>query len=286
MEYPIFRALSMCLLVALVACSETPSEEEPSVTVSPAGAGIHDNRIQILNLGTFHMGFTSDSESTEFNEKDLENQRRVHEIARKLVEFDPTVILIEGLPEEDEQLRNEYLQYVNDPDMVIQSPSEVELLAFELGRLCGTERIYGIDHRMSYNYLIAREVDNAIDSATVYDYYSNPFRNTPDLNVDEDTLNLLDHLRMINDDRYLDFMMAINADILTHVGTEDGFEGADEAVRFYHRNLRIYSNLNRINLSEDDRVFILMGAAHTAFLRDFIRRSPKYRAVDPFIYLK
>ncbi|WP_425545666.1 DUF5694 domain-containing protein [Kangiella japonica] len=37
----------------------------------------------------------------------------------------------------------------------------------------------------------------------------------------------------------------------------------------------IYCNLYRIRMTKDGRVFILMGRAHTVFLREFIKRSPK-----------
>ncbi len=49
--------------------------------------------------------------------------------------------------------------------------------------------------------------------------------------------------------------------------------------------MRIYSNLNRIKLTKDDRVLILMGAAHTAMLREFIKRSPKFEMVNTVDYL-
>lgn len=74
--------------------------------------------------------------------------------------------------------------------------------------------------------------------------------------------------------------------MLTHAGTENEFERADEAAKFYQRNRRMYSNLNRMDLNENDRVLILMGATHTAYFRDFISRSPKYEMVDTFEYLK
>jgi hypothetical protein len=80
--------------------------------------------------------------------------------------------------------------------------------------------------------------------------------------------------------------IAINADILNHAGTKDNFEGADEAANYYRRNLRMYSNLNRIPLEKQNRVFILMGASHTAFFRDFMSRSPKYEMENTFSYLK
>ena len=65
-----------------------------------------------------------------------------------------------------------------------------------------------------------------------------------------------------------------------------GFEGADEAAKYYQRNLRIYSNLNRIPMTNEDRVFILSGGSHTAFLNEFMKRSPKYEVVNTMDYLK
>jgi hypothetical protein len=39
-------------------------------------------------------------------------------------------------------------------------------------------------------------------------------------------------------------------------------------------------------MKETDRVFILMGAAHTAFLRENLKRSPKFELVNTLVYLK
>ena len=57
----------------------------------------------------------------------------------------------------------------------------------------------------------------------------------------------------------------------THCGIRNsGDIFLDNAAKFYHRNMKIYSNLNRIPMTKQDRVFIIMGSAHTAFLREFI----------------
>ena len=243
-------------------------------------------KIQVLNFGTFHMGFTSDANKTEFDEEDRKNQQRVHAIAEKLSDFDPTVIIVEQEPKYNEKIQQEYGNYVNNPDTVFENPSEIELLAYELGRLSGTERIYGIDHKMGYNYRIGQEIDNQIDPQWHDKYYNDPLTFYPSVNTDRDSLNMLGKLRLTNRDQYLDFLIAVNADMLTHAGTEGGYEGADEAAKYYQRNLRMYSNLNRIELDEDDRIFILMGASHTAFFRDFMSRDPKYKMVDTFKYLR
>lgn len=243
-------------------------------------------KIQVLNFGTFHMGFTSDANKTEFDEEDQKNQQRVHAIAEKLSDFDPTVIIVEQEPKYNEKIQQEYGNYVNNPDTVFENPSEIELLAYELGRLSGTERIYGIDHKMRYNYRIGQEIDNQIDPQWYDKYYNDPLTFYPSVNIARDSLSLFGKLKLMNRDRYLDFLIAVNADMLTHAGTEGGYEGADEAAKYYQRNLRMYSNLNRIELDEDDRVFILMGASHTAFFRDFMSRDPKYKMVDTFKYLR
>lgn len=259
----------------------TQANETSQTKVSSA-----EQKIEVLNFGTFHMGFTTDANTTEFDEHDKENQKEVHGIAQKLSSFKPTVILVETIPENNAELQREYANYVDNPDMFFSSPSEVELLAYELGRLSGTKRIYGIDHKMSYNYMVAMEIENAIDSVWINKYYKDPMSFYPELNNREKESSLLNKLIQSNQDSFLDFLIAVNADMLTHAGTDQGFEGADEAAKYYQRNLRMYSNLNRIDLSMDDRVFILMGGSHTAFFRDFISRSPKFEMVNTMDYLQ
>jgi len=244
------------------------------------------DKIPVLNFGTFHMGLTNDENKTEFDEHDRENQKKVHEVAEMLASFKPTVILVERIPESNDALQSEYKEYLRNPNMFFKQPSEIELLAYELGRICNTKRIYGIDHKMSYNYKIGSEIENHIDSNMHDKFYENPTPFFPILKVNRDSLNLLEKLKQANIDTFLDFLITVNADILTHVGSEKGFEGADEAAKYYQRNLRMYSNLNRIELNKDDRVFILMGASHTAFFRDFMSRSPKYHMVKTSEYLK
>jgi hypothetical protein len=99
-------------------------------------------------------------------------------------------------------------------------------------------------------------------------------------------MSVLQKLQMSNNPRYKDMLLNINADILTHISTDGNSEGADEAAKLYHRNLVMYSNLNQIELDEDDRVFMLMGATHTAFFDMWLKRSPKYELINTGSYLK
>lgn len=244
-----------------------------------------DQTIKVMNFGTFHMGYTNDATSVDFDENDEKNKAAVHRIAQMLVEFKPTVIIVETPPSYNSTLQKAYQDYLENPKMTIKDPNEIELLAFELGRLNATKRIYGIDHKMGYNYGIGYELATAKVNDKTYENYMN-LATAEEKKVNFDQLPVLEQLKMTNHPQYLDFLMNVNADMLTYVSTKDKFEGADEAAKFYQRNLRMYSNLNQIDLKPTDRVFILMGAAHTAFFNDFLKRSPKYELVNPLVYLK
>lgn len=243
-----------------------------------------DDAIPVLNLGTFHMGYSPDANTTEFDEYDKNNIAQVHQIAKAIAEFKPTIIIVETPPSYNEELKKYYQEYLKNPDMEIEEPSELELLAFEVGRLANTQHIYGVDFQAGYNYQIAEYVEYSKDTDTYYRYMEMLEKLEKEFAANEKTV--LEHLQMINDPRYLDVLININADMLTHVSSEGKSEGADEAAKFYHRNLVMYSNINQIPMHKDDRVFILMGGAHTAFFKMWMERSPKYKLVDVNTYLR
>jgi len=269
-------------------CQQTPVEGDANLESSILEAfepPAEDNRIPVLNMGTFHFGYTTDARSEEFDEHSDDNLRASHEIAAQLAEFKPTVLLVENVPERDSGLQAMYRSYLQNPDTVFENPNEVTMITFELGRLAGVDRIYGIDHKMGYNYSIGEQMDNKIDSAAYRAFMNNPFGHVTSTELNMVELSLHDKLLIHNHPDFLGVMITINADILTHVGSQEGFEGADQAARYYQRNLRMYANMNRLDLLPDDRVFFLSGASHTAFFADFLKRSPKYRMVSALDYL-
>ncbi|RDY61708.1 DUF5694 domain-containing protein [Flagellimonas nanhaiensis] len=276
--------LSLLILSIFFSCTNTQKPEEK--TNEPTAVEPESSGIKVLNFATFHMGYSSDAHTVEFDENNKKNKDTIHQVAAMLAAFKPTVIIVEATPEYNGTLQGNYATYLKDQDAVFENPDEIELLAFEVGRLAGTKRIYGVDHKMEYNYNIGSEIVNSIDSLTINNFQADPFKSIPHLSLFEEGLPLMERLKRINHPKMLDFLITANADILTYAGTENGFEGADEAAKYYQRNLRIYSNLNRLQLGENDRLFILTGGSHTAFLREFMERDEKYEMVNTFDYLK
>lgn len=241
-------------------------------------------KVKVLNFGTFHMAYTPDAHSFKFDQKDKKSISETYEIAKMIAQFKPTIICVERVPSEFEKLNEDYSNFLRNKDYKTNYGGEIALIAYQVGKISGVKKIYCIDEQeiSNYNYDITNQLKNQVDSINPKKYNQEIIN---ELNKVE-KLSTLEKLKKINTKEYLDQNININADNLTYVSTKGNFEGADEASIFYHRNLRIFSNLNQIPVTKDDRIFIIMGSAHTAFLNEFMKRSPKYELVDVKKYLK
>ena len=286
-----FKAACLTLLITLhFSCNLKEGKSSEPETISTNTQTDTDkkttSKIPVLNIGSFHFRFTPDAHKVEFNEEGASEQAEIRALNEMLAKFKPTIICVERTPENEAEINEAYQAYLKNHDKLDSNYGETSMVAFEIARLNGIKKIYGIDHQMGYNYNIGNEMVNSIDSLTYNAYIQNPFSHDPEFNVNPEELSLLDHFKLMNSPKYQDFLMNINADILTYVGSENGFEGADEATKLYQRNLRMFSNINRIPMKSTDRVFILSGGLHAAFIASLMKRSPKYELVDPLAYLK
>ncbi len=283
--------IALIIFIVFSGCNNKIKEE---IKYTKKTNAVDSPKIEVLNFGTFHFGSTPDANKTEFDEENEERQKEVREISKMIAEFEPTIIIVESLPKNNDKLNKLYQKWLNDPSELNTKNGEISMIAFDVARLSNIDSIYGIDNHMGYNYSVGDyierhpDLENSIDPKTYLQITNNPFQDFPQmakLQENYENLSLLEKLKFINNPIYLDYSINTNADKLLYVGVDDGFEGADNAAIFYHRNMKIFSNLNRIKMDKDERVFILMGAAHTAFLREFFKRSPKFEMVNTLEYL-
>ncbi|MGQ3087624.1 DUF5694 domain-containing protein, partial [Flavobacterium sp.] len=68
--------------------------------------------------------------------------------------------------------------------------------------------------------------------------------------------------------------------IANKAGKADDFTGAQLVSEWYRRNLYIYSILQKLTEAEDDKVMLIMGAGHTALLREFIKFDDTFEIVE------
>lgn len=71
-----------------------------------------------------------------------------------------------------------------------------------------------------------------------------------------------------------------------HIGKVANYIGTDHLMRWYERNLKIYTNIARIIESNDDRILVLIGAAHINSLQWYIAGAGEYNLEKVEKYLK
>lgn len=244
-----------------------------------------NNKIKVLNIGVFHMGQTSDASSTEYNEASTKAKQEIKEVNQAIAQFKPTIILIEAQPKYQQKLNHAYKKYLQNTEAKTgYENNEIQLLGFEIGRLSNVKKIVGIDHRMSYDY----DMQIVAEKIKAKKYFETGKKlqaliSTIDQNVEK--VGLKNSLLTLNTDEAYNFLININADMLMFANSKNSFEGADEAAKFYHRNIRMFANINKIKTNKNDRILIISGATHAAFFNKFIKRSMVYDLVSLSDYL-
>lgn len=248
------------------------------VANSSIGQETKKDNIKVLNFATFHLSGSNDAISSSVNIENPEVKKEIEKIVKKLVEFKPTIICVEVPVSSSEGTNRIYQKYKIDQSNTTNWSEEINSIAFEVGRLSGVENIFGIDSRLGFNY--PKLMDLAKKSESIEDYINEYVKSSEKIN----DKSILEKFREYNTDNFksttLDFY-----NTLAVMHTQGNFEGAEIISDFYKRNLMIYSNFNDVPKSSDDRILIILGATHSAYLDFFMRDHPTYDLIDPKDYL-
>ncbi|MGA9651029.1 DUF5694 domain-containing protein, partial [Pedobacter sp.] len=60
----------------------------------------------------------------------------------------------------------------------------------------------------------------------------------------------------------------------------ESFAGAFSVSEWYRRNLYMYSLVQKITLSTDKKIVILLGAGHISMIKEFIELENKFKIVE------
>jgi hypothetical protein len=235
-------------------------------------------KIKVLNFATFHLSGSTDANSSPVNINNPEVKKEINKIVEELVKFNPTIICVE-VPVEFSKGTNEiYQKYKTDQSKTTNWSEEINSIAFEVGRLSGVENIYGIDSPLGFNY--PKLMEMAKESKSISTYLANYDKETKKFNK----AGIQEKFQILNSDQFksgiIDFY---NTLALMH--TPGNYEGAEIISNFYKRNLMIYSNFYDVPKTKGDRIFIISGGTHTAYLDLFLKGHPNIELVDPEEYL-
>lgn len=236
--------------------------------------------IKVLNFSTFHLTNTTDMNSSVVDINNPEVKSDINRIVKKLIEFKPTIICVE-IPQKYSEGANEiYQEYKIDQSQRTNWSEEINSIAFEVGRLSGVENIYGIDFTIGFDLPKLLEMAKNSKSSSTIKFLDNNSKNLKKFNE----LSLIGKFQTLNSDEWRSETLNYY-NFLSTMHTEEKFEGVEIVSEFYKRNLAIYSNFHDIAKTETDRVLILLGGTHSAFLDVFLNNDENFELVDPKEYV-
>jgi hypothetical protein len=235
---------------------------------------------QVLVVGSYHMS-NPGLDAISVRADDVlapKRQAEIERLAERLAQFRPTKVAVEipfGRDSTSNSLYRRYLQGTHALDR-----TEMQQIGFRVARRAGLTRIYGIDYPLDVN--VAGVMVWALTHGQ------------PDLAMSAQSLTtrlLAEADSMMKNAPAGDIIAALNSPradsahgiymAALRVGADTSYPGATMTARWYERNLKIASNVLRLIESPNDRVLVLIGAAHGPILREVFSRVPGVTLIPP-----
>lgn len=243
-----------------------------------------EKRPEVLLLGTYHFSYpdADDYKTPDSLRVDILSEKRqleIKEVLDAILRFKPTKIAIEAKAIEQPKYDSLYRLYKTG--QLKTERDERYQLAFRLAKTLGHDKVYCIDAQPFVKTLY--EIDSIADQkytekddtvVTAIEERYDAFYNLDDsLQLH---MKLIDYLTLINSDQYLRYD---NGQYLYHTrkGTNAEPVGADGFIsKWFNRNVRIYSSIERITTTKNDRVFVLFGGGHIPILKFLLESSQEF----------
>lgn len=265
-------------------------------------AKIPDKKIQIVILGTFHFGATSDTNRTNFDDLfSPKRQSEINKIVERLAKYNPDKLFVEQEPSEQEKWNKIYADYERGIEPTGNNlANEIFQIGVKLAKKTNNPNgVMCVDYQMptdfeealnnakddvARNYI--RQVQAIGDAPEPLNsnekFFFLPFKTSK--NFREHKLaetDLLDYYVWINSPEYIARNHYNNDNYLALAfGQNEDYLGAEYVTLWYNRNLKILTNILRNASLEDNRYLLIIGAAHVKVLRDFFAGNPYFEIVE------
>jgi hypothetical protein len=282
-------SLSLCGLAACLMV--TPVAAQSADPPPPASSG----RSQVLVLGTFHF---RDAGLDDFRPRfsvDVfapERQREIADLLNRMAAFRPTAVAVEWPADRQSGLDSAYAAFRTSRQPA--SANEREQLGFRLAARLGHDRVFAIDAPARW-YDLAMNTDTLVHRARRLEQHDLLAR-APAWNgwyaaiasrgdSLKTTMTLTESLARINTPAAMRRTLGQYLVGTVEVGGQGDYSGADMRSAWYNRNLRIFTNLLRMQSDREERILVIIGAGHAPLLRHFIENAPELRLVLPEVIL-
>lgn len=243
---------------------------------------------QILLLGSFHFenpGLDVAKVNT-FNVMTEKSQKELEKITDKIKKFGPNKIFVEWNYQKQEKLDKFYAK--NTDSLLRKDADEIVQVALRSAKKLGHKKLYGIDYNdadFPYDSLVkGMKAANQFDlikknEETMKHYETDQNQKIAKYSLTELLLDL--NTKVSNEDNIGWYL-----ETATKGGTKDNFVGAFLVSEWYRRNLYMYALIQKLTESKDDKIMVLLGAGHTAMIREFVEHNPEFEIVELATVLK
>ncbi|MDP4827371.1 MAG: DUF5694 domain-containing protein [Flavobacteriales bacterium] len=279
------------LFFAVYLLTSCAAFSQQTIAVDPDTFLIGDKTLpKVLLVGAWHFNYPGldahvTDESNRINIYSEKRQAEIAELNAYLALFKPTKIIVEA-GRNTGYLRFNYNEWKAGREELYANESSQ--IGMRLVDQFGLDTIYGCDAmglltELYYDSLL-QEIPY-LDAIAERHYFGGDdeisqrytaFYNYQEAYDLEHTM--LESFKFLNSDKVLDRYWG--AYIAGGQFPSPGFEGADALSMFwFNRNLRIYRNIQSIEVDGDDRILVLYGAGHVGILKWLFETSPEYDLV-------
>ncbi|WP_109852230.1 DUF5694 domain-containing protein [Aquimarina sp. AU58] len=256
-----------------------------------------DQKPVISVLGMMHL-HNPGADEVNMDIGNIHSDKRQAELKQLIdlvVRFKPTKIAIEATLGDTLWSETYYTKYLNgvlekeiSEEDKWRMSSETVQVSYPLAKQMGHDKLYPIDAHTEF------------DTAPVYAYAKQNNQNVQLAEFKELISSMQNDMKSISEGSVLDIIKFANSDefdknynqtfYLKHLvsfGKEGNYIGTDVVAKWYFRNLKIFTNLNRI-VTPKDRVLVIYGAGHKDILVDLIkdRADWEYYDINTLLYFK
>ena len=253
------------------------------------------NRTEVLTLGSFHFNFPNNDfvqteKSNQIDVLEPKYQEEIKSIVQKLEKFQPTIIIIERNPSKQKFIDSLFNSYLNGEYDLTRDESQQ--IGFRLAKKIGIKKLYCVDEWGEFN----QQVNHALFGKDSLEQkkFSNYYKENTDANLKYRPNNvfqkegILAELIKINDPENIRKSLG-NYLIgpFKYESNEGDFFGVNfETGRWFNRNLKIFRNIQRIDINPNDKILVIYGSGHMNILNILFESSPEFELVNTNSFLQ
>lgn len=200
-------------------------------------------------------------------------QKEIREFLDLLKKFKPTKIAVE-VPFGSVKTDEEYGRYLRGEYQLTRN--EIDQIAYRMAKELGHLKVYPVDAAGAFDIGRVFAFAAANDQQAIVDRAMQiAKKQVGEANELIKTTNFTEIYRATNDQRRIDEGHQTYV-LMSRIGKNADYPGTDLLADWYKRNLKIFTNIERITESKDDRILVLIGAGHVKLLQQFIQDSGEY----------